>query len=167
MLLVKNLIFTVVVPGTVAVYVPIGVIARYGSLAVAWSVEQYFALLPLLAGAAVYARCVWDFATAGQGTPAPIDAPRHLVVRGLYRYIRNPMYVGVLLGILGWAVFFRSLGLLCYACGVGLTFHLFVVLYEEPRLRGQFGESYELYCRAVGRWTPGRAINRLPSTHVR
>jgi len=79
------------------------------------------------------------------------------VVAGLYRYVRNPMYVGVLSLVAGWAIFFRSRGILLYGCALALAFHLFVVFYEEPRLRRQFGESYERYRRAVGRWIPGRA----------
>jgi protein-S-isoprenylcysteine O-methyltransferase Ste14 len=121
---------------------------------------QYLALLLLLLGTAVYLRCVWDFAVTGRGTPAPIDAPKVLVVRGLYRYVRNPMYVGVLLVVLGWSALFGSSALLIYAGSVGLFFHLFVVVVEEPILRRKFGESYEQYCSSVRRWLPGRSYER-------
>jgi protein-S-isoprenylcysteine O-methyltransferase Ste14 len=90
----------------------------------------------------------------GHGTPAPIDAPKHLVVHGLYKYVRNPMYIGVLLVIVGAAVLFQSRRVLVYGAIVGLFFHLFVVLFEEPLLRKKFGESYLSYCRGVGRWVP-------------
>lgn len=157
LLFLKNLVFTLVVPGTVAVYIPIRIATGpTGFSTVSWVWEQFLAFPPLLLGAATYLRCVWDFATAGEGTPAPIDAPRRLVVRGLYRNVRNPMYVGVLLVVGGWALFFRSLAVLWYGCALGLVFHLFVVVFEEPHLRRRFGEPYERYCRAVGRWIPGR-----------
>jgi protein-S-isoprenylcysteine O-methyltransferase Ste14 len=161
MLFLKNLLFTVLVPGTVAVYVPIRMAGGGPALASApWGAPRILALPLLVLGAATYLRCVWDFGTKGRGTPAPIDAPRELVVAGLYRYVRNPMYVGVLSLVTGWAIFFRSWGILLYGCALALAFHLFVVFYEEPRLRRQFGESYERYRRAVGRWIPGRAHER-------
>jgi len=153
-LFLKNLLFTVIVPGTVAVYVPLSIAAGREGLPSRWGVVQSAALLPLASGAAVYFWGLWDFATFGRGTPAPIDAPRRLVVRGLYRHVRNPMYVGVLLVITGWALLFQSLRVLGYGVVVALFFHLFVVAVEEPSLRGRFGDSYERYCREVGRWVP-------------
>src|SRR5215510_2723117 len=147
-LLLKNLLFTLVVPGTVAVYLPLLIAQHHppvsGSVLV-------IALAALALGGAIYAWCVWDFATVGRGTPAPIDAPKRLVVRGLYRYTRNPMYVGVLLVILGWAVLFRTAALCLYALVVGMCFHLFVVLYEEPHLQQEFGGEYDDYRGQVGR----------------
>jgi protein-S-isoprenylcysteine O-methyltransferase Ste14 len=154
LLFLKNLLFTVIVPGAVAVYFPLGLAGGREALSPKWGVAQYAALLPLACGCAVYFWCVWDFATFGRGTPAPIDAPRRLVARGLYRYVRNPMYVGVLLVIAGWALFFQSTSILGYGAAVALFFHLFVVAVEEPSLRGKFGRSYERYCREVGRWVP-------------
>ena len=113
--------------------------------------------LPAFAvGGATYAWCVWDFATFGRGTPAPIDAPKKLVVRGLYRYTRNPMYVGVLTVISGWAVLFQTGPLVLYAALVGTGFHLFVVLYEEHHLHREFGDDYDAYRAQVGRWLPRR-----------
>jgi hypothetical protein len=95
------------------------------------------------------------------GTPAPIDAPKKLVVRGLYRYTRNPIYVGVLAVILGWALLFRAAPLVIYALIVGMCFHLFVVLYEERHLRREFGNEYDEYCARVGRWLP--RLRRRPA----
>lgn len=100
------------------------------------------------------AACVWDFARFGRGTPAPVDAPKRLVVRGLYRRVRNPMYLGVLLVVVGWALRLASQGLALYALGLGALFHLFVVCYEEPALRRSFGPAYEEYAARVGRWWP-------------
>lgn len=150
-LFLKNLLFTVLVPGTVAVYVP-QLIAQGRSTASGFSLTVAIALL--LLGAAVYAWCLWDFATFGRGTPAPIDAPKKLVVRGLYRYTRNPMYVGVLTVILGWVALFRATTLVFYALAVGTCFQLFVVLYEEPHLEREFGDQYEAYRSRVRRWLP-------------
>ena len=150
-LLLKNLLFTVVVPGTVAVYVPL-LIARGRSPASGAAFAVATAVL--IVGAAVYAWCVWDFAAFGRGTPAPIDAPKKLVVRGLYAHSRNPMYVGVLTVILGWAIFFRTAALVLYALGVATCFQLFIVCYEERHLQREFGSEYEAYCARVGRWLP-------------
>jgi protein-S-isoprenylcysteine O-methyltransferase Ste14 len=149
LLLLKNLLFTVVVPGTAAVYVPLALV-RGRAPAEGFGLLVAIGVLGL--GAAIYTWCVWDFATFGRGTPAPIDAPRRLVVRGLYRVTRNPMYMGVLTVILGWAVLFRAPGLLLYASVVWACFESFVVLYEEPHLRQVFGAEYASYCARVGRW---------------
>jgi protein-S-isoprenylcysteine O-methyltransferase Ste14 len=105
-------------------------------------------------GAAIYLRCAWDFASAGKGTPAPVDPPKRLVVRGLYRFVRNPMYVGVLLALLGEAWFFRSRAVLVYAAIAFTWEHLFVVLYEEPALKRKFGETYSDYLTRTPRWIP-------------
>lgn len=152
-LALKNLLFTVLVPGTVAVYLPLAIAggrdAASGALLV-------LALVLFTAGGALYAWCVWDFATSGRGTPAPIDAPTRLVAEGPYRYVRNPMYVGVLAVISAWAVLLRSSVLLLYLGFVTTVFTLFVVLYEEPHLRRLFGEPYDAYCARVGRWFPRR-----------
>jgi protein-S-isoprenylcysteine O-methyltransferase Ste14 len=153
LLFLKNLLFTVLVPGTVAVYIPLRM-ASSRHLHPQWGLYQVAALVPFLLGAAIYFWCLWDFARHGRGTPAPIDAPKRLVVRGLYRFIRNPMYVGVLLVIVGWAAFYESRAILFYGVGIGLMFHLVVLVVEEPVLARQFGESYQDYRRAVGRWIP-------------
>jgi protein-S-isoprenylcysteine O-methyltransferase Ste14 len=150
-LFLKNLLFTLVVPGTVAVYLPLRLV---GDRPAASGPVSAAAGLVLAAGACIYGWCVWDFATFGRGTPAPIDAPKKLVVRGLYRDTRNPMYVGVLTVILGWALLFRALELVLYALVVGAGFQTFIVLYEEPHLRAIFGSEYRQYCARVGRWLP-------------
>ena len=154
-LLLKNLLFTVVVPGTVAVYIPWEIAADGpGPSSGLATALRLGAPLPLAVGASIYAWCVWDFATFGRGTPAPIDAPKKLVVHGLYRYVRNPMYVGVLTFILGWACWFAAPVLLLYGAGVATLFHCFTVFYEEPTLRRLFGADYEAYTSRVNRWLP-------------
>jgi protein-S-isoprenylcysteine O-methyltransferase Ste14 len=100
--------------------------------------------------------CVVDFATAGQGTLAPIDPPTRLVTRGLYRYVRNPMYWGVGLLLLGQSMLFASWVLFTYLVTFGICAHLFVVLYEEPALTRKFGTSYEEFLNTVPRWWPRR-----------
>ena len=148
-LFAKNVLFTVLVPGTVGVYVPVFVFA-HRAVASGW--QSFAALLLMSAGTATYLWCIWDFASFGRGTPAPIDPPRHLVARGLYRYSRNPMYIGVLTVICGWALLFESIPIAAYGLVVGFCFHLFVVFYEEPALARQFGASYAQYRVNVRRW---------------
>lgn len=150
-LLIRNLLFTVLVPGTVGVTVP-WLLAGDREPASGGLLVLACTLLAL--GAGLYAWTVWDFATFGRGTPAPIDAPRRLVVRGLYRWTRNPMYLGVLAVILGHAALLRAWELVAYAGAVALAFHLFVVVYEEPHLRRVFGAEYEAYRARVPRWLP-------------
>ena len=153
--IVKTLVFTVIVPGTVAVYLPRRILlSRTAADLLPLQALRSVGVLFAAAGALAYLWCAWDFATAGRGTPAPIDPPKELVARGLYRRVRNPMYVGIALLLLGEALFFRSRALLFYAGAVFLFFHLFVVFYEEPALRRQFGAEYEAYCSNVPRWIP-------------
>ncbi|HTY18221.1 MAG TPA: isoprenylcysteine carboxylmethyltransferase family protein [Myxococcota bacterium] len=151
MVWLRTLIFTVVVPATVTVYVPRWILSRAAAPGPAgW---RWIALLPMAAGVAIYLRCAFDFGRA-RGTPAPIDPPKDLVAVGLYRYTRNPMYVGVASIVWGEALLFASWGLAGFAAAVCIVFHAFVVLYEEPSLRGRFGEAYARYCSAVPRWLP-------------
>lgn len=148
-LLVKNLVFTGLVPGVVAGLVPWLLV---GDRPVAGGGAGILASLLYAVGISVYAWCVWDFASFGRGTPAPIDAPRHLVVRGLYRWSRNPMYLGVLSVVLGWAALFAHATIVVYAVCVFAGFHAFVVFYEEPHLAALFGEEFSAYRARVGRW---------------
>jgi protein-S-isoprenylcysteine O-methyltransferase Ste14 len=98
--------------------------------------------------------CIFFFATIGRGTPAPFDPPRRLVIRGPYRFVRNPMYLGASLALAGAALFYESLPLLSYGAVFLLACHLFVLAYEEPTLRRTFGPDYEAYCDRVKRWWP-------------
>ena len=110
----------------------------------------------------VYIACVSDFMTVGGGTPAPIDPPRRLVVRGLYGFVRNPMYLGVGAAFLGEVAFTTALWLAAYAAVVFVIWHPFVVYYEEPRLTQLFGDEYRPYCARVPRWLP--RITPTPSS---
>jgi protein-S-isoprenylcysteine O-methyltransferase Ste14 len=149
--IVKTLIFTIVAPGTVGVYIPYRL---RGPGPHTISALGAFGLAPVAVGAAIYLWYAWDFATFGRGTPFPLDAPKQLVARGLYRFVRNPMYVGVLLAIFGQALWFGSVPTLWYGLAIALAFHLFVIFYEEPALLRQFGDSYAQYLRTVPRWMP-------------
>ena len=148
-LALKNLVFTLVVPGTIGVYLPL-ILAR--SKTPAFGLGFVLAILLFAVGGSIYAWCVLDFASFGRGTPFPLDAPKKLVRRGLYRYSRNPMYVGVLAVIFGWAVLYRSAAVARYGLAVALCFYSFVVFFEEHILRKRFGTDYEQYCAEVPRW---------------
>jgi protein-S-isoprenylcysteine O-methyltransferase Ste14 len=150
--ILNTILFTIFVPGTVAILIPRWLVGgfptpEHGPL-------TWLGLLVVIAGAAIYFRCAWEFAVRGLGTPAPIAPTKFLVTTALHRYVRNPMYLGVALVIVGEAALFRRLHLLEYAAVMLLIAHTFVVLYEEPTLRRQFGESYEVYRRTVPRWIP-------------
>jgi protein-S-isoprenylcysteine O-methyltransferase Ste14 len=147
--LLKTAIFTGVAPGTVGVLLP-QVLKK--DLAWHWTSLSILGFVLVASGVAVYLWCAWDFAVKGLGTPAPIDAPRVLVVKGLYRFTRNPMYLGVSSVILGQSIAYGSLSIAVYLACVAVAFNLFVLLYEEPTLRQLFGEPYNKYCRKVPRW---------------
>src|SRR5438445_12569772 len=150
--ILKTLIFSVIVPGFVAVLVPYWL--RGSDAIPALGAAGLIGTVVIGAGPAIYLRCAWDFAYHGRGTPAPIDPPKILISRGLHRFVRNPMYLGVLCVIFGQAELFRSVRILIYGVCLWLVFHLFVIVYEEPTLRKQFGASYEEYRRMVPRWMP-------------
>ena len=147
--MVKTLVFTIVVPGTVGGYVPQTLKGHGGRLPVPF---VWIGISLILCGAAIYLWCAWDFAVKGLGTPAPIDAPRVLVVNGLYRFTRNPMYLGVFSAIEGQALYYHAMHIAVYGCIMLTIAYVFVVLYEEPHLRRRFGAQYEGYCRRVPRW---------------
>ena len=153
-LLLKNLLFTVLVPGFVAGWVPFVYLLRRPALPDAWVLRHWAALPLLAAGAGLYAACVWLFGANGRGTPAPIDPPKKLVVRGPYRWVRNPMYLAVLLVVLGETVFFWHLTLLLYLVFLASAFQVFVVAVEEESLRRRFGALYSDYCNVTNRWLP-------------
>jgi len=134
--------------------------------------SRFLGLLLILTGVPICAWCFLDFVFRGKGTPAPIDPPKKLVIKGLYQYARNPMYIGFILILAGEAVWFESTALLVYASLFFLASHLFVVLYEEPTLRKKFGKEYENYYHIVPRWIPKikrfhNITESLPPSHQR
>jgi len=119
---------------------------------------QWVALISIGLGIALLVACIIEFARRGRGTLSPVDPPRQLVVRGLYRYVRNPMYLAVTMILLGEALLLRSSDLVVYWAGFFIAANVFIIGYEEPYLRRHFGDSYAVYTRTVGRWIP-----RFPS----
>jgi len=146
----RALLAVLVLPGNVAGVIPWLLVDR--PIHLLQGAPLVAALAALALGLVIFASCVLDFALRGRGTLAPVDPPKRLVVEGLYRYSRNPMYVGLLLILLSQAALCRSRTLLIYSAIVTAMFHLWTVFYEEPRLRKSFGPEYEDYCRRIGRW---------------
>jgi len=148
-------IFLVIAPGIVAGYVP-------------WRICRWHVGAPLLGiysfrvlgvvliavGLPVLLDSFARFALQGLGTPAPVFPTRHLVVSGLFRYVRNPMYVAVLSLILGQGLLFGSVQILEYGVAVWVGFYFFVLIYEEPTLRMSYGREYKEFCANVPRWIP-------------
>ena len=152
---VGSLVFFLLAPGTVAGWVPYWLTG--------WHMHApFFGLRTLrvvgaallVVGLASLVDSFVRFAIVGLGTPAPVAPPSHLVVSGQYRHVRNPMYVAILMLLVGQSLLLGSVVLLRYALLVWALFHAFVQLYEEPTLAARFGRSYEAYRKHVGRWWP-------------
>jgi protein-S-isoprenylcysteine O-methyltransferase Ste14 len=153
--LVRAVAYATLFIGLVLVFLPAQLLSRAGvAPPEALGVPQFAGLILAAAGGALALWCVLTFAVVGRGTPAPFDPPRRLVARGPYAVVRNPMYIGAGLALVGASLFYQSLPLLGYAGAFFVATHLFVVLYEEPTLRASFGPDYESYCRRVRRWLP-------------
>lgn len=153
--LLGSLAFLVVAPGTVAGLLPWWISGWRVQRPFLGAVELRLAgAVLLLLGAAALVDSFARFALRGLGTPAPVAPPRRLVVTGLYRHVRNPMYTGLVAAILGQALLFGNAALLLYALLVWLAVHLFVVLYEEPTLARTFGDEYAAFRASVPRWIP-------------
>ena len=154
-LVVRTLIFVLVAPGAVLVLVPNRILDATGDRPAAGL--GWLSLVGWVAvafGVLLLAWCWVGFMVEGRGTPAPYDPPRQLVTGRVYRRVRNPMYVGLVLALLGESAVFQSPALLLYAGVAWLCCHLFVVLYEEPALRRRFGAAYDDYRGRVPRWLP-------------
>lgn len=155
-LALRSLLWMALLPGFFAGYVPY----RYFGLADVrldfTRVDHVAGLLGIAAGVLLLTACVVEFARRGRGTLSPADPPRELVVSGLYRYVRNPMYLAVTTIVLGEVLLTRSTDLALYWVIWFTAVNVFVMFYEEPALRAQFGDSYDAYTRRVGRWIPGR-----------
>ncbi|MCY3793524.1 MAG: isoprenylcysteine carboxylmethyltransferase family protein [Gammaproteobacteria bacterium] len=148
-----SFVFFLVAPAVVAGVIPFALVG--------WTMEPPVLGLPgewlvgIVAvgmGLAGLLDCFARFALEGRGTPSPVEQTQTLVVSGLYRFVRNPMYVCVLAMVAGQALLFGKSWLLLYAGVLLIAFHLFVTFYEEPNLRQRFGTSYETYCLHVSRW---------------
>lgn len=143
----RALLAFLALPGTVALVVPVWIVLRGKALVV-----HPAGVVLLLAGFAALLWCVRDFYVSGKGTLAPWSPPKKLVVVGLYRYSRNPMYVAVSLMLFGWALTYESTTLLIYAVCVLIAFHARIILGEEPWLARTFGSDWDLYKSRVPRW---------------
>ena len=149
---IRSLLFLLVAPGMVAGYIPLALLqsgpqAETGFLA-------YLAFPLWFLGLTILLWSFWNFLVQGRGTPAPVDPPKKLVAMGFYRYVRNPMYVGVLAVIIGHFLWFGYWYLLIYALVVFIAFNTFITYYEEPSLKRKFGAAYENYLKRVPRWIP-------------
>lgn len=153
--LVRAVTYASLFIGLLLVFLPARILARSGITRPAELGMVEFAGIALgVAGGVLAVWCILTFALVGKGTPAPFDPPRRLVISGPYRYLRNPMYLGAALVLLGAALFYRSQALAVYAACFLLATHLFVIGYEEPTLGRLFGGEYEAYRSSVRRWLP-------------
>ena len=148
----RVVIFFLIVPGTMVFYLPLFLGSQTFPNQNADKFIQCFGILSWVIGGLVATWCVIAFFTVGKGSPAPHDPPTVFVTSGLYRWTRNPMYVGGLFIVLGHYLYLQSWILLAYLVLVFLLFQSIVIFYEEPHLRRQFGEAYEQYCKQVPRW---------------
>lgn len=154
---VGSAVFFVLAPGVVAGLVPFGLTGwRVSDPVPFWAPLRMLGVALVAAGLIVLLQAFARFVTEGLGTPAPVAPPQRLVIGGLYRYVRNPMYLAVLAIIVGQALGLGQLGLVLYAAAVTLGFAGFVRAYEEPTLSEKFGPAYDAYRRAVPGWWPRR-----------
>lgn len=146
-------------PGIADLFIPWLILKRSGTLQPpAAGVLQVIGILLILTGLAILVWVCQAFVRYGHGTPAPFDPPQQFVSRGLYRWVRNPMYLGAAVLIpFGVAFLFSSLWLVLYAVLIILVLHLYIVFHEEPILKKRFGDPYQNYLNTVLRWIP-----RLP-----
>ncbi|HUI92759.1 MAG TPA: isoprenylcysteine carboxylmethyltransferase family protein [Chitinivibrionales bacterium] len=149
---IKSFLFLIFAAGLGAGYVPFALLPK--SPQIETGIFAFLAFPLWIIGAVTVLWCFWEFTFKGRGTPAPVDPPKKLVVTGVYRQVRNPIYLGVLTIFIGYFFWFKSIWLLGYAAAAFVAFHLFITLYKEPKLKKKFGEAYEKYCKSVPRWIP-------------
>jgi len=151
----KSILFTLIALTFIIAGIPF-LLHHFGLLQ--WTMAPWTTAMPgaltSLLGLLIYILCARDFARFGRGTPAVWDPPKTFVSHGLYRLVRNPMYLGIVLIVIGEACFFHSRPLLIISLSIWLLFHGFVLFYEEPTLTKKFGDSYRQYCLQVTRWLP-------------
>lgn len=156
LILLRALTYATLFIGALLLFIPSQILAWSGITAPEFlGTAQWMGMVMGAAGLSLALGCVLTFVLIGQGTAAPFDPPRRLVIRGPYRFVRNPMYIGAGILLAGSALFYRSPWLWAYLGLLGLVVHLLVVFYEEPTLRRTFGQEYLEYCRQVRRWWPG------------
>jgi len=152
---IGTLAFLVLAPGTVVVLLPWLITGwRFNDPFFCLAAVRWIGAILIVAGGSLLLDAFARFALDGVGTPAPVLPTRHLVVTGPYRYVRNPMYVGVVAAIAGQAFFFGNGTLSVYGGSVWLASHVFILAYEEPTMRASYPAEYAVYCGEVGRWLP-------------
>jgi protein-S-isoprenylcysteine O-methyltransferase Ste14 len=151
----RTIVYATLFTGFLLIYLPTRVLSSTGIVRpAALGAPQVAGAIIGTAGVLLALWCISTFVWIGRGTPAPFDPPRRLVIRGPYRFVRNPMYIGAGLALGGAALFYESLPLSAYGGAFLLACHLFVLSYEEPTLKRTFGPEYEAYCQRVSRWWP-------------
>ena len=153
-LFLKNLLYVLLVPGFIAGWVPFYWFERRAQWPEIWRWSHSLSALVFVLGTVIYVYCVWLFGAKGRGTPASFDPPKRLVQRGLYRWVRQPMDIGILAVVGSEALFLRSIDLTIYFVCLVCVVHLHIALHEESALGYKFGAMYEDYKRAVPRWLP-------------
>ena len=153
-LALRALFWTLLMPGMFGFYLPWLFFGLRDVRIDLSNPRQWPGMLCIGIGTILLLTCIWEFARRGKGTLSPADPPRQLVVSGLYRFVRNPMYLSVTLIVFGEVMVTFSRPLLAYWVIWFAIVNLFVVGYEEPTLRDQFGDEYDRYVRNVGRWIP-------------
>lgn len=154
LLVLRNLLFTILQPGMVAGVVPYWLANTQfqNVLRSAFRLPQYIGIVVFTLGLIILFHCIFRFIVEGKGTISPADPTKHLVIKGLYKFSRNPMYVGVMMILIGETIFCSSPSLLIYSILILTAFNLFITYREEPRLKKDFGEEYDTYKRKVRRW---------------
>jgi protein-S-isoprenylcysteine O-methyltransferase Ste14 len=153
-LYLRNLFFTIIHPGLVVGLIPYWLLSLSGknNFRFRFNFYQYLGISLFLMGLFVLLHCIIRFAVVGRGTLSPIDPTKKLVTSGIYRYTRNPMYLGVMITLMGEVIFFKSYPLGIYLLIMALIFNLFILVVEEPRLHEDFGDEYSQYRNKVRRW---------------
>jgi len=154
----KTILFLLLVPGLLLGAMPIWLVQTDTAL-FSFGLLRWLGIPFWIGGTTVLLWCAWAFTVRGRGTPSPTDPPKDLVVNGLYRHVRNPIYLSVLAIFLGYVLWHPSRAILFCPLIVAVSSHLFVILYEEPHLPKTFGAAYEQYCKSVPRWIPHRKHN--------
>ena len=155
MIVLKTILFIIVVPGSAIIVIPYYLFSSgFEIFSPNLGILRFIGVFPILIGATIAFWCIWDFMFTGLGTPAPMDPPKKLVKKGPYRFVRNPMYLGAALMLIGEILLFESTVLFLYAILVVLVFHLLVTCHEEPALKRKFGDFYKDYFNSVPRWIP-------------
>lgn len=153
-LFLRNFLFTILQPGVVAGLIPYFILKNKWEIIIENDINwyNYIGIFITFIGLLIVFYCIFDFAIKGKGTLSPADKTKQLVISGFYKYSRNPIYVGVVLILIGETFFFISIELAIYTFIVFVGFHFFVIFVEEPRLKKDFKEQYTQYIHNINRW---------------